>query len=254
MVSQGQDITLKDWLCHSWHSSFSTQSLLLQQELSHSFFVLWQISDNTSGHFDSEHVTSPKGPIFSQVKIWQTPTFAISPVWHTIVLTHSPWYMNTELHARFSHSLWVSICISRRLCCCHLFYFWFKFSSLDFNIFEDLFLLLLRDFKLTSFQYCQTVFFTSILWIQVPSLSSFLKGWKYGHKRGKQWLQIFISQWNKQKKRRKKKKKTPKNPTPLLNLLGKGTETVLSWICLRHSIICSYSLMFFHVSQLKQEN
>lgn len=146
MVSQGQDITLKDWLCHSWHSSFSTQSLLLQQELSHSFFVLWQISDNTSGHFDSEHVTSPKGPIFSQVKIWQTPTFAISPVWHTIVLTHSPWYMNTELHARFSHSLWVSICISRRLCCCHLFYFWFKFSSLDFNVFEDLFLLLLRDF------------------------------------------------------------------------------------------------------------
>lgn len=131
--TQSQDITLKDWLYHSWHSSFSTQSLLLQQELSHSFFILRQISDNTSGHFDSEHVTSPKGPIFSQVKIWQTPTFAISPVWHTIVLTHSPWYMNTELHARFSHSLWVSICISRRLCCCHLFYFWFKFSSLDFN-------------------------------------------------------------------------------------------------------------------------
>jgi len=163
---------LEDWLCHGWHSSFSIQSLLLQLKWSHSFFILLQISDNTSGHFDSEHVTSPKGPIFPQVKIWQTPTFTISPVWHAIVLTHSPWYTNTELHARFSHSLWVSICISRRLCCYHLFYFWFKFSSLDFKTFKDWFLLLSRHFKLTSFQYCQPAFFTCTLRIWVPLLTS----------------------------------------------------------------------------------
>lgn len=120
-------------------------------------------------------------------------------MWHTILLTHSPWYTNTELHAKFSHSLWVSICISRRLCCYHLFYFWFKFSSLDFNIFKDLFLLLLRHFKLTSFQYCQPAFFASILQIQVLLLPSFLEVEMWTQKNN--GLKSFISQWHGQKRK-----------------------------------------------------
>lgn len=45
----------------------------------------------------------------------------------------------------------------------------------------------------------------------------------------------------------KKEKQDTQNLTQLLDLLGKRIETVLSWICLRHSIICCYSLMFFQV-------
>lgn len=51
----------------------------------------------------------------------------------------------------------------------------------------------------------------------------------------------------------KKEKQDTQNLTKLLNLLGKRTETVLSWICLRRSIICCYSLMFFQAFQLNQE-
>lgn len=51
-----------------------------------------------------------------------------------------------------------------------------------------------------------------------------------------------------------KEKQGTQNPTPVLNLLSKRTETVLFWVCLRHSIICHYSLMFFHAFQLKQGN
>lgn len=176
---------------------------------------------NTCGHFDSEHVTSSKGPIFPQVKIWQTPTFAISPVWHAIVLTRSPWYTNTELHARFSHSLWVSICISRELCCYHLFYFWFKFSSLEFNIFKNYFYFFWDILNSLLFN---TVNQPISLLCYEDNDGTWIHFWRDGNVdtkgKGNGWKKSFISQWHRQKT------KTPQNPAPLLYLLGKKTEII----------------------------
>lgn len=59
----------------------------------------------------------------------------------------------------------------------------------------------------------------------------------------------FISQWHRQKNT-----KTPPNPFPLHDLLGKKTEIISLDLSQTSNIICCYSLMFFHVFQLKQVN
>lgn len=56
-------------------SDFATEDIPLSPSSAEPL-IFTQIGDNTRGHFDSEHTTSPKGPTLPGAELCQTPTAA----------------------------------------------------------------------------------------------------------------------------------------------------------------------------------